>query len=337
MARVQKVVNEVSLEKIYGGLDIVRDDVLSDSQKKYFLIIDDLDKTWVELAFTYDLIDALLDAVGGFAEIPNVKVVVAMRQNIVDALHANRGKQRQQREKHKNLFTDVRWTRPQLVKMLDSRLALLVRREFGGTITLDSLLPEPRRWMTQSTADYLLDRTFLRPRDLIHFVNEILEETASREMRHVTWAVIEAAERRYSTTRLDALRDEWIDNYSGMEEVLQVLHGLPYKFTDGDILPERLVPIIAQGEAESRKENPDLTSIPLTCCHVLENGEYGDVWEVLRSVLYLVGAIGVKPSPQDPVTYSYQDSSALKRAAPGAPIHVHPALYQALLIQLPDR
>ena len=78
----------------------------------------------------------LLDAVGEFAEIPNVNVVVAMRRNIVDALHANRGKQRQQREKHKNLFTEVRWTRLQLVKMLDSRLALLVRREFGGNITM---------------------------------------------------------------------------------------------------------------------------------------------------------------------------------------------------------
>lgn len=337
--RAQAIVNDVSLERIYDGLDVLRTDVLNDAQRPYYIVIDDLDKNWVEIGFAYDLIDALLDAVAEFAAMDNVKVVVALRENIVEALHSQRGKQRQQREKHRNLFLELRWSPAQLEAMIDARLKAVVGQPFGGPLTLDSLLPQPKQNGASSGAEYVLGRTFGRPRDLIDFVNECFRVAGEREVKHISWSVLEDAERAYSKTRLAALEDEWYDNHPGVGWALRALDGVRERFTIADLSPGQLNGLLAEGQRQAAAGDGDPASIPLACHRQLEQGaEYSDLWLFLMPVLYRVGAVGVKTTPEDPVRYAYQLLDPLhEHIEVETPLFVHPALHAALRVAVPGR
>ena len=156
--RAHRVVKEISLQQIQQGLEIVRKHVLADRQKPYYIVIDDLDKNWVEHTMSYDLIDNLLDVVGEFARMPNVKVVVALRDNIVEALHNRRSKQSQQREKHESLFLRLRWSSADLKALVNARLARLLKSVYGGSITLETFLPDarPKRRYVGTGAEFML-------------------------------------------------------------------------------------------------------------------------------------------------------------------------------------
>jgi hypothetical protein len=335
VARAQRVVDKVSLRAIEDGLDIVREDVLGDAQKRYYVIIDDLDKNWIEIDYAYDLIDALLDVVADFAAIPRVKIVVALRTNIIEALHSRREKQRQQREKHKNLFMEVRWTPKQLVDMMDERLIKHVRGSYGGDLDLAHVLPPPRGKQQISTVDYMLRRTFNRPRDLIDFVNECLAIAADRDVKQVSWKVLGDAEMRYSTTRLRALADEWYDNHAGIEEAVQTLRGLPPTFTVGGLDANRLQALISDGKQMHDAGKSDPTSIPLMCYLLASRDlDFDHIWLALVPILFQVSAIGIKPGPESKVQFADElpvfPTELLTREVQ---LSVHPALYRGLQIK----
>lgn len=334
--RAQRIVNEISLQHVDTAVQIVREDVLTDSQKRYYILIDDLDRNWVELDFAYDLIEALFAAVEEFAALPNVKVVVALRQNILDALHADRGRQRQQREKHRNLILHLRWTDEALVELLDRRLDKFVKQYYGGTITLETLLPDAPKQSAVTGVKYALSRTFARPRDLIEFVNKCFEKASEQGSRQISWGILEAAERDYSNTRLESLIDEWRDSHGGLATVLQALRGLTPRFTLAELDPTLLEDILAAGFEESTKDQPDRTSLPLLASGLMDRGaDHVEIWRAFVSVLYKIGALGIKSDPQSPVRYAFRDTigASPPEVTPDTALFIHPALYNALQIK----
>ena len=80
--KAQKVVNESQIEQINDIIQLMQTKIFSKTQKKYFIIIDDLDKEWVSNEIVYDLIKSLIDTIKDFRVLPNVKIVIALRTNI---------------------------------------------------------------------------------------------------------------------------------------------------------------------------------------------------------------------------------------------------------------
>src|SRR5207244_2469530 len=60
--RAQSVVKDVSLEHISQGIEILKKKVLADRQRAYHIVIDDLDKNWIDGELLHDLISTLLEA-----------------------------------------------------------------------------------------------------------------------------------------------------------------------------------------------------------------------------------------------------------------------------------
>ena len=337
--RAQVIVNEVSLERIHGGLDLLSQEVLTDEQKKYFLVIDDLDKDWVELPQAYDLIDALLDAVGRFAQINNVKVVVALRENIVVALHSRRHVQSQQREKQRNLFLRLRWSDSDLEKMIDRRIHAILHGHYGGPLSLDALLPAPRRKDGRTARDWVFDRTFRRPRDIISFVNTLLGVAAERSKSVISWELLTEAERRYSLQTRDNIEDEWGTNYSGLRVVFDALIGVDDGFTIDEFADTRLDGILAEGERLSRAGVSDLASLPLLAWEIIqERTEAAAVWQLLLLDLYRISFVGVRAAAGDRIIFAYEEPDRPLDTVPrGARWYLHPALYSVLKIQRPAK
>lgn len=329
--RAQSVVKEVSLETINVGLELVKTKVLADRQKPYFVVIDDLDKNWVDSELSYSLIENLLDVVGDFAKLPNVKIVVALRDNIVEALHHRRGRQRQQREKHESLFLRLRWSRPHLVELAEKRLATVMRPSYGGAITLATLLPETRGRKERSGVDFLFERTFMRPRDLIDFLNRCVQEAAAKDVSKLSWQVLLDAERGYSIGRLKSLEDEWYDTYPDIGVVFRALDSLEHSFRVTDLDDNRITDVLVAGEKTS-----DPQSLANIAFALDQKGRtIREIWLALMPFLYRVSFVGVKPSPLDPIYFSYDSAAiATDQLTADSRYYIHPALHRALHIKV---
>lgn len=82
--RAQKVVNEVQIKDLGKVIDLLAEDFFGDSQQPYYITIDKLDENWATDRVKYKLIRALLETVKTFVRIPGVKVIVALRVDLLE-------------------------------------------------------------------------------------------------------------------------------------------------------------------------------------------------------------------------------------------------------------
>lgn len=118
------------------------------------------------------------------------------------------------------------WNRDDLTRMLDERVRVSGQRHEVNVSGIRDILP-PRNRARGDALDYILERTLLRPRDLLAFTNECLRQSSGRS--RMTWETIAAAEHVYSENRLLALRDEWKVTFPGVQRVFDVFR----KTSDG--------------------------------------------------------------------------------------------------------
>jgi hypothetical protein len=171
LSAAQRIISELPRERVRTVNEFLETHVLTDSQQPHYVVIDRLDEAWTDSAFAYEMIDALIHVAGEFGEIPNAKIIVALREDIVTGLRnrANTSSKKQW-EKYEGLIQRVRWSKSDLVSLIDRRLKLVLKDRYGGTVSFESLLP-PRPKHARDPIDYMIDRTLMRPRDLIEFVN----------------------------------------------------------------------------------------------------------------------------------------------------------------------
>ena len=57
----KKVVSEIQIRELENIISVLGEDIFSDKQQRYFVIIDGLDEEWVDERIKYSLIKALID------------------------------------------------------------------------------------------------------------------------------------------------------------------------------------------------------------------------------------------------------------------------------------
>lgn len=222
-ARFQRIVNETQLPRLNKMINVLDEDILDSPQHYTYIVIDDLDRDWVDERISNALIRCLFRAVIDLKRVQNLKVLVALRTNIFVALDFG-ARTGGQEEKFRSLSLDMRWTRNDLEQLLSERTrAAAALHGIPDVNSIKDLLPATNK--TRGNAlDFILRRTLMRPRDAIAYINECLSQSGRPK---ITWDNIHAAERDYSMKRLLALRDEWKTNYVGVDEVFQVFEGAP--------------------------------------------------------------------------------------------------------------
>lgn len=207
-------------------LNLLQEDLLSGH--KHWILIDDLDKAFADVRgisskFTRCLFEVILE----MSRIRQVRFLVALRTNIFNRLRFY------QSEKIQAYCIHLRWSDEELVEMLETRVRWSVQKEavFGKEGVFARSVRDGQR--NVGTADYLLERTLRRPRDLIRFAQLCLAEAVGTP--RVTSGHIQAAEELYSSDRLDAVIDEWRDEYPSLGNLLSPFHGLPRSFDFGQL------------------------------------------------------------------------------------------------------
>ena len=227
--RGQRVVSEAQVQDLNNVQHLLKA-VLTDRQKSYYILIDRLDEDWVEEKLRYRLIMALLDSVKELSKVSHIKVLVAIRRDLIDRVfrlvrEAGAGFQE---EKYQSLYLPLRWSPNELISVLDKRVDALVARRYqkSKSVTHRDLLPKTVN--KGSISNFITDRA-KRPRDVISFFNKCIEVAEGRQRINVD--ILKRAEGEYSKQRLRALGDEWYADYPGLLDFVDILKKRPSSFS----------------------------------------------------------------------------------------------------------
>lgn len=202
----------------------------------WLLLLDQLDETWDGSAEKKALLVGLMKAVKRVNDdfdwrrdpVRGARAVAFLRTDIHEALQFD------DKDKHRDMAVEISWTHEQLREMLQTRL--------GSDVPVSTLFETEatrrKGRIPHGSFNYLVSRTFMRPRDLIQFLT-LIRNTAPDNGR-ITREVVDKTEPTYSRAKVDDLRNEYRRAAPWVADALDALKQGPNKFESRLELEERL-------------------------------------------------------------------------------------------------
>jgi hypothetical protein len=325
--KAEQIINDVQAEEIFEIINIMKFD-LFDGTRKFFIIIDDLDKEWIPTDIRYDLISAMVEVVKEFQVFEGVKIVIALRDNLHQILFSGLQHKGGQREKFKPLYLHLEWNKYQLQELVNKRLELVT----DSSLNIKSAFQKSYNSHTTGF-DYMLDRTFLRPRDVISFVNHAIENANNKSF--FTLDIIKKAEIYYSIDRLQAIEDEWGENYGEIKDLYSFLVGKYNGFRIKNLKEEEFINLLA-GDNEDAKYKGELLDIVKK---FKREGKFHSIVKDLMFLLYQIGIVGIKKGPEFEISFYYNKETlvTLSDLELDSKVYVHKAFYSVLKINVKEQ
>lgn len=329
--RFQAIVNESQIPRLNKMIEVLRDDILDSNQNYIYVVIDDLDRDWVDERIANDLIRCLFRSVRDLRRVQNLKVLVALRTNIFEELDIG-GPRGGQEEKLRSGMLTIKWRRNELIALLDQRVRVAAaHHSLDGLTGIDDLVPH-RNKTRGSALDYILDRTLMRPRDAIAFLNECL--ALSNGKTGISWETIHAAEGSYSNNRLLALRDEWKPTYPSIDQVLDVFHQAPVPMSRHELIArlQEVALLLAEPGFLGKEWMTKLTERIWDA----RTRESYDEYHPLFKLLFDIGFLGCRMPNSKEEIYNYDRpgfAEGIRSLSSAAEFVIHPAFRKAIEAQ----
>lgn len=319
--RGTEVANAVQVKELHDVISLLADDIFNDRFDRYYLSIDRLDEGWVDDKLRFKLIKALIEAVRTFKRVHNIKIILALRTDLLYRLIKESADAGFQEEKYRSLYLNIRWNRQQLAGLLDSRVAFMFERQYTRSgVELDDIMPE-HQIQRKSATDYILERTFQRPREAIIFLNECISrsEGASR----ISIQIIQQSELSYSQQRLTSIADEWRREYPALEAYASILARRAIRFRLQDI-PLEVCEKFAYDLITKSPSDPIVPECEEFYTGFDLDARFGMLESIVQA-LYHVGIVSVKLEPHLPRQWSTESVPLLSdgQLKPGTLIDVH--------------
>jgi hypothetical protein len=332
VAKYQKIVNETQLPRLNEMIVILNDEILDSEQHFTYLVIDDLDKEWVDQPFVNLLIRCLFQAVVDMQRVKYLKILVALRTNLFEQIGYSQQSPGGQEEKFRGLALSLRWTESDLRQLLDHRAEAAFRFHSVDASSLLQVLPKKGRAnRADDPISYILSRTLLRPRDAILFLNECARNATGKNV--VSWKDIFQAEKSYSLGRLKALSDEWKNPYIDIHRVFDLFRRHAHKFDRDDFTAvlEEIALLLADSNFRGKEWLHPIFE------RVWAPGNmkraWHELWGEITKLLYDISFIGIARGLHKKVSYSYQEPGLAQYAdnlTENIYIEIHPAFQRAL-------
>jgi hypothetical protein len=292
-----------------------------------YVCVDRLDENWVDDQFRYLLIRSLIETIRDFLQVRNVKIIAVIRTDLLEHVFRVTRDSGFQEEKYRSLYLPIRWSRAQLVELLDKRIDFLVKQTYTkARVTSKDLLA--LKVSKQPAIEYMLDRTSQRPREVIEFFNCCI--TAGEGRATITKELLFGAEGMYSRYRLRSLQDEWIKEYPGLLEFTHLLKKQIAGFRIGSLETEAVKDLCLTYSVDNY-ERADVLSAASRV--VADTGSHVDEFlGTLFYAFYRTGLIGIKNNSFEAVQWSFSEGSIV---TPGSisldsKAIVHPMYYRVL-------
>ncbi len=235
--KVQTLTNEYinrnQIKQLHGVVDALSEEFNSNKQKKIAVVIDNLDTNWAgdDLAVKYKLINALLTVVREFDKFETLKVCIGVRADIWKQTCET---QNRQNEKDKSFLVNLSWTRGNLIDLVSSRIKFLFEHKYQSKKDVTFYDIFPKKVDGFDGIDYIINRTMMRPRDAISFVNRCISQAEGTSK--VSELNVKNAEDLFLQDRYDALEHEWSEIYPSVKKYIVAIRKLSKKFTYKEII-----------------------------------------------------------------------------------------------------
>lgn len=283
-------------------------------KEEVWLLVDNLDKAWpTRGASEVDVLTvrALLDATRKLqreltAYSVDLKSLVFLRNDIYEHLI------RETSDKGKDTAITLNWDDPEVFKDIVAKRIQNTTEIRGGFETAwDALFS--KHVGTRSAFVFVLERTLMRPRDLLDFLHQAVGTAINRGHDRVTESDIRKAEENYSSDLFQSLIFELADINKDYEEVM-------YGFID---CPSRM------NEATLTKRLTDV-------------GLFHSETQKLIDLLLWFGFLGIQSAEDEDPLFSYQVNYNLKRLRPTVQREninfvIHPAFRTSLRCSISEQ
>jgi len=211
-----------------------------------------------------------------------------LRADIYDSLQFD------DKDKHRPLEESITWTSELLREMVNERLP--------DKVTVDELFEAGEMRGSIAPFNYIVKRTFLRPREVIQFLQECVRRSPenSTEIRKDT---IREAEEKYSVWKVEDVKQEYRRVHPSFENLLEALRQGFHRYDS-----------IEEFEAHLRERVPNVVN------------ELG-LREAMK-LLFDASVIGVRLGNAGTARFKCEDSDLALPASGG--VYVHQSLYKGL-------
>lgn len=337
IARFRKVISESQLVELHSVIDMLSN-FESDYMRSHFILIDRLDERWVDDSVRFRLIKALIETLRSFRKIRDLKILVSLRTDVLERVVQETADISFQREKFEDYKIDLRWTKADLKLLVEKRINALYKRQYTSSdVKFVDIFP--LKTSQKDTFDWMLERTLMRPRDIIAFVNECID--AADGKGEISLTAMRQAEMEFSRKRRDALLQEWRSAFPTLEKLLSYLVrggrwtcNLSELCNGNDSFDEFCLVICADGKIDHDPLYP--------ICQARIDGKGVNDFKVAQeaaAILYRTGAVGVKINPEDRFQYAHLDQPLISPdvLTPESKLRLHPMLWGAYNIRSDNR
>jgi hypothetical protein len=289
------VVNKLQLSQLSLLMDGLDEELFTDPEKRYYIVIDRLDENWADDTIRYKLIRALIETMRHLnTKVRFAKAIVALRTDLLDRVLRATTDSGFQDEKYRGLCLHVTWKRQELTGLLDARISELVRKRYAHKepVTHVDLLPNRIGQAKEAGIDYMLDRTLMRPRDLITFFNLCMANSEGEAT--ISAAKLLQTEGQYSQERLHSVGDEWFVHYPSLDLICRLLEKRRSSFKLGDVSEADLDSLCLQVLDADRTASGEDSRILSQYLNKQLNAESLRV--ALVQILFRAGVVGLKTS-----------------------------------------
>lgn len=326
-------VSRVQIRELENMLTVLDENIFDDCKNPYYVTIDMLDENWADDRIRFKLIRSLIDVVNRFKRLSNVKIILALRHDLLYKVIHQETISGFQEEKYKALYLTLKWDKKELELIVKNRINRLIKRSYTKEqVNFSDVFPA--HIDGQSTFTYMLERTFYRPRDIIVFVNECLELCSGRP--NISATIIKDAENNYSSERLQSLANEWNNILPDLIYTSRLFYGTQSKFDVSVINEDFLQSKFEEVAVYINTESKDPISKALFGLYQTGNSNFDSVRNFILREFYAIGLVGIKTGPTDSTSWTRLNNN--NRLSPGqirpsSVVYVHPMFYRALGIR----
>lgn len=199
-------------------------ELTAEPKDRYTVLVDAIDDSWdgSELAVVY--LSALMHAALEVnTQTVGIRVLIFVRENIFERIRLADS----EFARLETCVVGLEWTAAQLLELIERRLnAPLTAKVALGGATWDAFIEAG-----PTSRQVVFDFCQRRPRDVLTYVGLALDTAQSQRHEQIKLEDLQAARRRFSTSRLKDLGDEYQENYPQLSLVLSRFYGLGGKWT----------------------------------------------------------------------------------------------------------
>ena len=191
------------------------------------VLVDELDKGWDSSEDAKSFVAGLFQASISLNEMcPEFTVYVSLRRELYDSIPSLY----EDAQKYRDIIETIQWDESNLRSVVAKR----IRYSLPGTVGLTDeecwnlIFAETLQYRKTKSFNYMIDRTLYRPREIIQFCTDALEEGRQSHIFPIDYSVVSTAELEYSSARVKDISAEYRFQYPGLESLFEVFRGRVY-------------------------------------------------------------------------------------------------------------